>query len=159
MFKRMIDITGKKFGRLTALEPYAKARDNSLIWTCLCDCGNTHLARSQDLRRGATTQCSNCRNIKHGHASADKTKRHPLYETWHGMWQRCTNKNARSYKRYGGRGITVCARWKDFQAFIDDMGERPPKTTLDRIDPDGNYEPKNCRWATADIQRSNKSKL
>lgn len=86
-------------------------------------------------------------------------RNHPLYWIWAAMRQRCTNPNAVYYPIYGGRGITVCERWDDFSKFLEDMGERPEGTSLDRIDNDGNYEPSNCRWTNGTIQNFNRSLL
>lgn len=79
----------------------------------------------------------------------------PTYHTWSGMRARCTNPKNKEYARYGGRGITVCEQWDHFVNFLADMGEKPPGTSIDRIDNAGNYEPGNCRWATAHEQRMN----
>lgn len=81
--------------------------------------------------------------------------KHPMYRAWAGMINRCTNPNHSSYHRYGGAGITVCERWRDFRNFLEDMGERPKGRTLDRVDPYGSYSPENCRWATVKEQRAN----
>jgi hypothetical protein len=85
--------------------------------------------------------------------------KHYLYGTHRAMLQRCTNPNAVNYQYYGGKGITVCDRWSNFQLFLEDMGDRPEGTTLDRIDPTGNYEPSNCRWATNNEQRLNRGSV
>src|SRR5437868_4158760 len=82
--------------------------------------------------------------------------RHPLYSTWWQMVNRCNNPTSDSFAAYGGRGIQVCDRWAEsFSAFVEDMGERPPRTTLDRIYNGGNYERSNCRWATQREQNLN----
>lgn len=86
------------------------------------------------------------------------TLKNPLYTTWISMKQRCYNPNARGYGRYGGRGIKVCDRWlNSYKTFERDMGERPPKHSIDRIDPNGDYTPENCRWADSKTQGRNKS--
>lgn len=98
----------------------------------------------------------NTNSRKHGHASGGKVS--PEHKTWDSMWQRCTNKKNPSYKRYGGRGIRVCVRWKKFVNFLADVGLRPsPEHSLDRFpDKHGNYEPGNVRWATPFEQQNNR---
>jgi hypothetical protein len=95
----------------------------------------------------------------HGHTAgaAAGRKASREYHSWCAMRTRCENEKSAKYPRYGGRGITVCERWQRFQNFIEDMGPAPPGMTLDRINGDGNYEPGNCRWATAKQQSANRA--
>jgi len=96
-------------------------------------------------------------NVTHGHAS--RGSRSPTWSAWRSMIQRCCYPSQQSYPRYGGRGITICDQWRhSFEAFLTDMGEKPgPDFSLGRIDNDGNYEPGNCRWETAEQQTANRA--
>jgi len=93
---------------------------------------------------------------RHNTTPKHRLSRSRVYEIWAGMLKRCDEPKHASYKYYGGRGISVCDRWRTFENFLADMGHPPDGTSLDRIDNDGNYEPTNCRWATAAVQAKNK---
>ena len=111
---------------------------------------NTAIVGARGERR-----CIACSRIK----GREYRKKNPLpieYTSWSNMRNRCTNKNDQAYKNYGGRGITVCARWDSFEKFLEDMGPRPSLLhSLEREDTNGNYEPGNCKWATCTEQQNN----
>ena len=149
----LIDLTGKRFTSLTVIGR-DKTRGPQIYWRCVCDCGKRTTVVSQSLRVGHSRSCG-CQI----HTPRRPPKRlMPEYSAWNDMKMRCLNKNRPVYPLYGGRGITICGRWKySFDNFLKDMGLRPSeKHSLDRIDNDGNYEPGNCRWATKAQQMSNR---
>lgn len=160
-----IDLTGQKFGRLTALELAGRDQKNRISWRCSCDCGNEKTLLGSLLRTGHATSCG-CATVEYrknfgarmlGHHVTHGLSRTPTQKSWEAMIERCTKPRHQAYARYGGRGITVCDRWRtSFSAFIEDMGVRPDGMCLDRVDPNGNYEKANCRWATMKEQAQNK---
>lgn len=146
-------LEGQRFGSWTVLQ----RADGRSHWLCRCDCGTERVVISNDLQYGKST-CCGCQRGSHGHTT--HTTHSPTYRSWNAMKERCLNPRHTSYRRYGGRGIKVCAAWEaSFEAFLRDVGERPAGRTLDRYpNPDGNYEPGNVRWATPLEQARNKSK-
>jgi hypothetical protein len=149
-----IDITGVRFGRLVVLERhFPKNVSRMTYWLLRCDCGNTHVTQGSNLRSGRVTSCG-CLHPRHGQSRRESMT--GAYRTWRAMIARCENLNHVSYRYYGGRGISVCERWKQFANFFADMGERPPGMWIDRINNDVNYEPGNCRWQTPSDQGKNR---
>lgn len=153
----LTDLTGRQFGRLTVLargddwtSPTSTARQ--VRWICRCTCGSEVLVLAASLRRGTKSCGCLVRDLPTTHGMYGT----PTYLSWAAMIARCTRPRHKKWSHYGGRGITICDRWRDFPNFLADMGERPAGHTLDRIDVDGNYEPGNCRWATPTQQRSNR---
>lgn len=148
---KLIDLTGRRFGRLVVQHIAQTKKGKRLMWHCKCECGCEKIAVGNDLRAGSVSSCG-CligqHNIRHG---LSKTRTHNI---WSGVIRRCVNPNDASYQRYGGKGIAVCDRWKVFENFLADMGEAPAGLSIDRIDNSKGYSPENCRWAD-DFQQSN----
>ncbi len=160
----MKHIVGKKFSRLLVLEYSGHDKHGTVMWKCVCDCGNEGVFKGRNLRIGKTKSCgclakevrSAGINRSHGHTSR-KTGASPEYATWKNMRNRCQNPNAREWDDYGGRGIKVCERWQKFENFLTDMGSKPsPGLTIERIDNSEGYAKENCIWATRGVQNRNK---
>ena len=162
---------GQRVGRWTLLSVAPKSATPASRrprWLCRCDCGTEKLVLGQSLRLALRVSVGGSRScgclaieVSTRHGSASNGRPSAEYLAWVHAKKRCNNPRNASYRNYGGRGIRMCVAWTDsFEAFFQDMGPRPSsKHSLDRIDPDGDYEPGNCRWATSDIQTRNKRNI
>jgi hypothetical protein len=150
---RLIDLAGKRFGRLQVIARHPQRRRGCILWLCLCDCGAEHVVLGHDLRRGATRSCGCLRRALRRTHGLTKSR---AYWCYHNMLQRCFNPDNPNYPNYGGRNITVCHRWLEFEGFLADMGEPPHGMSIDRVNVDGDYSAWNCQWATARMQARNR---
>lgn len=161
---RYKDLTGQKFGRLTALHRLHNYHKKGTYWLCVCECGNLKEINIKDLRKGNTKSCGCLKRdkllkfhkglITHGKSNTR------LYRIWKAMKQRCYKKYSNSYKYYGERGIKICDDWlNDNTTFFDWAMKNGYNDTLtiDRIDVNGNYSPDNCRWVTMEQQNKNRN--
>jgi hypothetical protein len=163
------DLTAKRFGKLTALQDVGRNK-RGRIWQCICDCGNVVQSVSGYLKNGHKRSCG-CLHAEvakatkekhqtHGHTTKERKQLASEYHAWASMKSRCLNKNTKSFKRYGGRGISICDRWMSFENFFFDIGPKPSsKHSLERLNTNGDYEPSNCVWADAFQQASTRTNV
>ncbi len=158
------DVIGMRFGRLVIISEFSQPcnrlerKDKRRMCVCRCDCGNETKTRLDALRAKKTVSCGCYNKDLHTRHLMEGT---PEYNSWKCMKARCRQPGDPSFKYYGAKGITYCERWESFETFFADMGLKPsPNHTIDRYpDRHGNYQPGNCRWATATEQNQNRDRV
>lgn len=160
-----LNLINNRFGRLVVTQRVANNKRGRTKWLCKCDCGNKTVVLGMSLKNKDIKSCGCLRDehakamgssrLKHGHKKTGQMTR--IYNIWSGIKKRCFYSKHRWYSNYGGRGITVCKRWRKFENFLKDMGEPPTNEhQIDRIDNNGHYQPNNCQWATRTQNGRNK---
>lgn len=168
---QLIDLTGRKFGKLTVVkrveDHIQKSGVPKAMWLCKCECGGERIVYGQTLRAGKATDCGCGTHERLSALSRERATTHDgsktrLYRIWRSMRERCSCEYSKVYRHYGGRGIHVCPEWNDFSVFREwayangyDPNAKRGKSTIDRIDVDGNYEPGNCRFVDMAVQARN----
>lgn len=151
-------LVGKKINYLTVLSDIGRTNNGTVLYRCLCDCGNITKVNANSLNQNHIKSCG-CiaKNIISKTMTTHGLSKTRIYKIWSGIIYRCYNKNATSYNRYGGIGVKVCKRWHKFINFYNDMIDGyNDKLTIDRINPKGDYEPLNCKWSNYAEQAINK---
>ena len=168
--RKVKDLSGLRFGKLTAIAVDGRDKNGNVTWLCNCDCGKSCVVTGVHMSSGHKKSCG-CLNSSDGRRQRVETKHGKsnsrLYRVWATMKNRCHNPNTERYRYYGGRGITVCDEWRnDFQKFYEwaisnGYDENAPfqQCTIDRIDNDKGYSPDNCRWVDMNAQRHNRSDM
>ena len=164
--KVKIDMVGERYGKLV-VEKFMYFKNHNSIWLCACDCGRKSLVPRGRLIDGSTRSCGcskgefvSTSKTRHGMAGGVNNKRHPVYRLWSGMRERCNNEKNPAYKNYGGRGISVCQEWGEFESFMSFCLANGWEHGLqiDRRDNNGNYCPENCRFVTRSVNSINTRK-